>query len=120
MYRYIYIYIYICHLLLDVLGHDLELTGDLGLEVVHPAGHLYFTANFQTKNLEFWNLSQTNSYIKEVGFLSAPSNFLAGHLLCYVILRPVHLLRVSLLRVLESNFPGDSLSNSLDMRIPTP
>ena len=24
-------------------------------------------------------------------------------------LRPVHLLRVSLLRVLESNFPGDSL-----------
>ena len=26
-------------------------------------------------------------------------------------LRPVHLLRVSLLRVLESNFPGDPLSN---------
>ena len=26
-----------------------------------------------------------------------------------VPLRPVHLLRVSLLRVLESNFPGDSL-----------
>ena len=35
-------------------------------------------------------------------------------------LRPVHLLRVFLLRVLESNFPGDSLSNSTDMRIPTP
>ena len=34
-------------------------------------------------------------------------------------LRPVHLLRVSLLRVLESEFPRDSLSNSLDMRIPT-
>ena len=31
-------------------------------------------------------------------------------------LRPVHLLRVSLLRVLESNFPGDPLT---DMRIPT-
>ena len=35
-------------------------------------------------------------------------------------LRPVHLSRVSLLRVLESNFPGDPLSNSTDMRIPTP
>ena len=38
----------------------------------------------------------------------------------YVRLRPVHLLRVFLLRVLESNFPGDPLSNSTDMRIPTP
>ena len=28
--------------------------------------------------------------------------------------------RASLLRVLESNFPGDPLSNSTDMRIPTP
>ena len=37
-----------------------------------------------------------------------------------VKLRPVHLLRVSLLRVLESNFPGDSLYNYMDMRIPTP
>ena len=27
----------------------------------------------------------------------------------WICLRPVHLLRVSLLRVLESNFPGDSL-----------
>ena len=35
-------------------------------------------------------------------------------------LRPVHLLRVFLLRVLESNFPGDSLPDSMDMRIPTP
>ena len=35
-------------------------------------------------------------------------------------LRPVHLLRVSLLGVLESNFPGDPLQNSTDMRIPTP
>ena len=34
--------------------------------------------------------------------------------------RPVHLLRVSLLRVLESNFPGDSLYNYMDMRVPTP
>ena len=34
--------------------------------------------------------------------------------------RPVHLLRVSLLRVAESNFPGDSLYNSTDMRISTP
>ena len=34
--------------------------------------------------------------------------------------RPVQLLRVFLLRVLESNFPGDSLLNSTDMRIPTP
>ena len=33
-------------------------------------------------------------------------------------LRPVHLLRVSLLRVLESNFPGDPLSKFTDMRIP--
>ena len=33
---------------------------------------------------------------------------------------PVHLLRVFLLRVLESNFLGDSLSNSTDMIIPTP
>ena len=37
-----------------------------------------------------------------------------------LLLRPVRQLRVSLLRVLESNFPGDSLSNSTDMRIPTP
>ena len=36
------------------------------------------------------------------------------------VVRPVHLLRVSLLRVLESNFPGDPLKNSTDMRIPTP
>ena len=35
-------------------------------------------------------------------------------------IRPVHLLRVVLFRVLESNFPGDSLSNSTDVRIPTP
>ena len=34
--------------------------------------------------------------------------------------RPVHLLRVFLLRVLESKFPGDPLSNSTDIRIPTP
>ena len=34
--------------------------------------------------------------------------------------RPVHLLRVVLSRVLESNVPGDSLSNSTDTRIPTP
>ena len=40
--------------------------------------------------------------------------------LSYVKVRPVHLLRVFLLRVLESNFPGDPLSNSTDMRIPTP
>ena len=36
------------------------------------------------------------------------------------VLRPVHLLRVVLLRVLESNFPGDSLQDYTDMRIPTP
>ena len=35
-------------------------------------------------------------------------------------MRPVHLLRVSLLKVLESNFPEDPLSNAADMRIPTP
>ena len=35
-------------------------------------------------------------------------------------LRPVHISRVFLLGVLESNFPGDSLLNSTDMRIPTP
>ena len=35
-------------------------------------------------------------------------------------IHPVHLLRVSLLRVLESNFPGGALQNSTDMRIPTP
>ena len=35
------------------------------------------TANFQTKTLYIWSLGQTHSYIKEVGFLSAPSNFLA-------------------------------------------
>ena len=33
-----------------------------------------------------------------------------------VEIRPVHLL----LRVLESNFPGDSLYNYMDMIIPTP
>ena len=38
----------------------------------------------------------------------------------YSYIRPVHLLRVFLLRVLESNFMGDSLSNSTDMIIPTP
>ena len=38
----------------------------------------------------------------------------------YIYIPPVHLLRVFLLRVLESNFPGDSLYNSTDMRIPTP
>ena len=35
------------------------------------------TVNFQTKHLYNWSLGQTNSYIKEVGFLSAPSNCLA-------------------------------------------
>ena len=35
-------------------------------------------------------------------------------------LRPVHLLRVFLLRVLESNFPGDPLYNYTDRRVPTP
>ena len=33
-------------------------------------------------------------------------------------LRPVHLLRVAILRVLESNFPGDPLSKFMDMKIP--
>ena len=33
--------------------------------------------------------------------------------------RPVHLLRVSLLRVLESNFPGDSLPNYIGVVIST-
>ena len=37
-----------------------------------------------------------------------------------ILIRPVHLLRVSPLRVLESSFPGDLLSNSTDMRIPNP
>ena len=37
---------------------------------------------------------------------------------CNVRVRQVHLLRVFLFRVLESNFPGDSLSNSTDVRIP--
>ena len=37
-----------------------------------------------------------------------------------VPIRPVPLLRVFLLRVPESNFPGDSLSNSMDMIISTP
>ena len=35
-----------------------------------------------------------------------------------IAMTPVHLLRVSLLRVLESNFPGDPLSTFTDMRIP--
>ena len=35
------------------------------------------TVNFRTENLLIWSLGQTNSYIKEVGFLSAPTNFLA-------------------------------------------
>ena len=35
--------------------------------------------------------------------------FRGSHLSNTTCLRPVHLLRVSLLRVLESNFPGDSL-----------
>ena len=34
-------------------------------------------------------------------------------------LRPVHLLRVFLRRVLEANFPGDSLYNYMDMIVPT-
>ena len=42
------------------------------------------------------------------------------HFCVSACLRPVHLLRVFLLRVLESNFPGDSLSNSMDMIVPTP
>ena len=37
-----------------------------------------------------------------------------------IVIRPVHLSRVSLLRVLESNFPGDPLSNSTDKRIRIP
>ena len=36
------------------------------------------------------------------------------------VIRPVHLLRVVLIRVLESNFPGDHLSNATDMIIPIP
>ena len=36
-----------------------------------------------------------------------------------VLLRPVHLLRVVLLRDLESNFPGDSLYSHMDMIVPT-
>ena len=54
--------------------------------------------------------------IKKVRFGSpfAVPLFRAGEL------RPVHLLRVSLLRALESNFPGDSLYNYLDMIVPTP
>ena len=35
-------------------------------------------------------------------------------------LRPVHLLRVFLLIVLESNFPGDFQYNYMDMVAPTP
>ena len=35
-------------------------------------------------------------------------------------LSSVHLLRVFLVRVLESNFPGDPLYNYTDMTIPTP
>ena len=42
------------------------------------------------------------------------------HFAVDLVLRPVHLLRVSLLRVLESNSQGDSLYNSTDMIIPTP
>ena len=39
---------------------------------------------------------------------------------CHGVIRPVHLLRVSVLRVLESNFPGNSLYSYTDMRIRTP
>ena len=41
--------------------------------------------------------------------LSQPSLSQPSKLLIWMWVRPVHLLRVSLLRVLESNFPGDSL-----------
>ena len=39
---------------------------------------------------------------------------------CLSPVRQVHLLRVFLLRVLESSYPGDSLSNYMDMIVPTP
>ena len=39
--------------------------------------HYGTKAGFQAKNLLIWSLGQPNYYIKEVGFLSAPSNFLA-------------------------------------------
>ena len=48
------------------------------------------------------------------------SNIISITMLMLTRVRPVHLLRVSLLRVRESNFPGDPLENSTDMRIPTP
>ena len=38
----------------------------------------------------------------------------------HLYVRPVHLLRVSLLRVLETNFPGDSLYDYMDTIVPTP
>ena len=44
-------------------------------------------------------------------------------MLCYIILfyiSPSLPINSALFRVLESNFPGDPLSNSTDMRIPTP
>ena len=40
-----------------VIDGDVILSGDGS----HPGTPNLPTANFQTKNLEFWNLSQTNS-----------------------------------------------------------
>ena len=52
-------------------------------------------------------------------FISIKRNVESTSLSTDCNIRPVHLLRVFLLIVLESNFPGDSLYNCTDMRIPT-
>ena len=85
-YVYIYIYIYV-YIYIYTHAHAVSRTTFFCRMIgLHFSGILHLrilrvwtgrTVNFQTKNLRIWSLGQTNYYIKEVGFLSAPTNFLA-------------------------------------------
>ena len=87
---YIYIYIYICMIVLGITRVSAGVSADRthACRSVGPAdSHFHIFSSCRVPGPEA---------IIAVIFI-------------YHLIRPVHLLRVSLLRVLESNFPGDSL-----------
>ena len=119
MYVYIYIYIHISYVRIYIYIYiythlSTRVLSRLGRSPIQP--RLRRVANIFAPPGEKSNSSISNSNNNSN---NNSKNHSHNHNSNHSIIRPVHLLRVSLLRVLESNFPGDSLSNHIVMIIPT-
>ena len=98
MYTYIYIYIY------TYISVSLSLSISLSLCIIYIYIYTYIMYIVQRPSA-----AGSGSAIGSPLSCGSPALNPKPETLNILALRPVHLLRVSLRRVLESNFPGDSL-----------